>query len=220
MSRPDATAAAALDAQTIRPVFFAFLDFDGDPVRANTSGRTIELTGTGNVDLDGFTFDGVDPSVVDIGPVRMKEGGSETVRVKLSGLVGIDDAILAAIGDEANWMGRVAQLWRMIRDEHGTQAGAIQHYYTGYMTAASIAGDPKSQTIELSIESYLAALTDASNRTYLSQADFDPGDQSARAAIALANGVSGSQLLGNVPTPGVGGGGGGDNFSSPYELLK
>jgi hypothetical protein len=38
------------------------------------------------------------------------------------------------------------------------------------------------------IESYLAALTSASNRTYLDQERYDAGDLSARAAIAIANG--------------------------------
>jgi hypothetical protein len=78
----------------------------------------------------------------------------------------------------------------MIRDENGTQRGAIQHYYTGYMTSLSIEGDASAQTIRLSIEGYLSAFNQASNRTYLDQELFDPGDQSAVAAIAIANGTS------------------------------
>lgn len=206
MSRMDAAAAAALDAETIRPVFFAYLDFAGDPLRANTSGASLTLPSVGDPDLDGLTFDGINPKMVDIGPVRMKDGGSDTVRAKLSGLVGIDDALLAVIGNPANWQGRTARLWRMIRDEHGTQQGAIQHYYTGYMVAVSIGGDPTSQTIEVAIESYLAAFADASNRSYLDQEAFDPGDLSARAAIAIANGISGSPLVASTPNPGVGSG--------------
>lgn len=214
MSRPDTAASAALDAQVIRPVWFAHLHFLGDPLRANTSGTVITPIGTGKPELDGVTFDGIDPTLVEIGPVRMKEGGSETVRVKLSGLVGLDDELLAIIGDKSKWQGRTAQLWRMIRDEHGTQAGGIQHYYTGWMTACSISGNPQSQTIELAIESYLSAFSAASNRTYLCQEDFDPGDLSARVAIALANGVSGNPLVANTPTPGVVGGG----FDFDYRL--
>lgn len=213
----DAAAAAALAGDVIRPVFFAYLDFVGDPLRANTSGHSIAFGPMADPDLSGAVFDGIDPKVVSIGPVRMKDGGSETVRAKLSGIVGLDDELLAIVGNPANWQGRTARLWRMIRDEHGNQAGALQHYYTGYMVAVSIGGSPTSQTIEVSIESYLAAFADASNRTYLDQEAFDPGDYSARAAIALANGISGNPLVALTPTPGVGGGGG---FDTPYGQLE
>ncbi|MFS0771032.1 hypothetical protein [Sphingomonas sp. 1P08PE] len=199
MSRPDAAASLALDAQVIRPVFFCYLDILGDPLRANTSGHTIAFTGTGNTDLDGFSFDGIDPTVVDIGPVRNKDGGSDSVTAKLSGLVTLDSALLNIVGNKANWQGRTGQLWRMIRDENGTQRGAVQHYFTGWMTSLTIGGSPESQTINLTIQSYLAAYTAASNRTYLDQETFDPGDLSARAAIAIANGNSGSPIIGNTP---------------------
>ncbi|GGB15167.1 hypothetical protein GCM10011380_00720 [Sphingomonas metalli] len=208
MSRPDAAASAALDAQIIRPVFFCYLDILGDPLRANTSGHSVSFTSTGNADLDGFTFDGIDPTVVDVGPVRNKDGGSDSVTAKLSGLVSLDADLLNVIGNKANWQGRTARLWRMIRDEYGTQRGALQPYYTGWMTSLTIAGAPESQTINLTIQSYLAAYSQASNRTYLDQETFDPGDLSARASIAIANGVSGSAIIDNTPV----GYGGGVNF--------
>ncbi|KTT72614.1 hypothetical protein [Sphingomonas endophytica] len=199
MSRPDAAASAALDLQVIRPVFFAYLDILGDPLRACTAGRSLVVQGTGDSELDGFTFDGIDPTVVDIGPVRAKDGGSEAVTAKLSGILTLDAGLLALIGDGATWQGRTARLWRMIRDEDGVQRGAIQSYYTGWMTALSITGDPVGgQTINLTIEAYLAAYSQASNRSYQDQELFDPGDLSARAAIAIANGNSGSPLIDNT----------------------
>jgi hypothetical protein len=208
MSRMDTAAAAALGAQVIRPVFFAYLDILGDPLRANTSGASITITGTPDPDLN-QTFDGLDPTIVDIGPVRMKDGGSDAVSAKLSGIVQLDEALLNILGDPANWQGRTARLWRMIRDANGTQQGAIQHYYTGYMIALEIGGSPEGQTIEITIESYLAAFSQASNRTYLDQASFDPGDLSARAAIAIANGISGNPTISNTPTYGGQAGSGG-----------
>jgi hypothetical protein len=205
MGRMDATAATALDAQTIRPAFFAFLDIDGDPLRANTSGKTISFTGTGDSDLDSYDYEGIDPTVVDVGAVRQKEGGSEPVTAKLSGLVGLDTTLLNLIGDRTKWQGRTARLWRMIRDEDRTQRGAIQHYYTGYMVALDVVGeDDGSQTIELTIESYLAAFSQASNRSYLDQESFDPDDLSAKAAVAIANGTSGNPLISNTPVGGFG----------------
>lgn len=200
MSRPDAAASAALDAPVIRPVFFCYLDIVGDPLRACTAGRSYSFSGTGDPDLDGFSFDGVDPTVVDIGPVRNKDGGADSVTAKLSGIVTLDADLLNIVGNKANWQGRTARLWRMIRDENGDQRGAVQHYYTGWMTSLAIGGSPESQTINLTIESYLAAFSKASGRTYLDQETFDPGDLSARAAIAVANGMSGSPLVSNTPT--------------------
>lgn len=199
MSRPDAAASAAIDAQTIRPVFFCYLDIVGDPLRACTAGKSIAFAQTGDPDLDGFTYDGIDPTVVDIGPVRSKDGGADSVTAKLSGIIVLDAELLNTIGNRANWQGRTARLWRMIRDEDRQQRGAVQHYYTGWMTALDIAGEPGNQTINLTIQSYLAAYSQASNRTYLDQATFDPGDLSARAAIAIANGISGSPLVSNTP---------------------
>lgn len=198
MSRPDAAAAAALNASVIRPVFFCYLDVLGDPLRATTAGKSLSFIGTGDADLDGFTYDGIDPTFVDIGPVRNKDGGSDSVTAKLSGLVTLDADLLNTIGNRANWQGRTARLWRMIRDELGNQQGAIQHYYTGWMTSLNVTGTPGNQTIDLTIESYLAAYTQASNRSYLDQQSFDPGDESARATIAIANGNSGNPATNNT----------------------
>lgn len=190
MSRPDATAAAALEGEVIRPGFFAYLDILGDPIRVTTVGFNMAMSGTGYPEMDGQTFLGIDGSFTDIGEVRMKEGGSDRVTAKLSGLREIDNDTLNTIGDPANWQGREAMLWRLIRDVNGSAQGALQHYYTGYMVGLQIGGSPQEQTIEIAIESYLAAFSQASNRTYLDQTKYDPGDHSARAAIAIANGNS------------------------------
>lgn len=217
MSRMDSTAAAALTARVIRPVFFAYLDIVGDPLRACTAEMSLQPFGSGDSDLDGQVFDALNPTIVDIGPVAMKSGGSDSLTARLSGIVGLDDALLAVIGNKANWQGRVARLWRMIRDENGAQQGAIQHYYTGYMVALDVEGSPESQTINLTIESYLVAFSQASNRTYLDQDRFDPGDLSAKAAIAIANGISGNPLISNTP---VGAGAGSFGGGSGGRILR
>lgn len=199
MSRMDATASAALNARIVRPVFFVYLDIIGDPLRACTAETSLQVTGSADPDLNGHVFDALNPTFVDIGPVAMKSGGSDSVTAQLSGIVGLDDDLLGVIGNRANWQGRPARLWRMIRDENGSQRGAIQHYYTGYMVALDIGGSAESQTINLTIESYLVAFSQASNRTYLDQESYDPGDLSAKAAIAIANGISGNPIVSNTP---------------------
>lgn len=208
MSLPDTTFSAALDADVIKPVWFAWLDIAGDPVRANTSGRDITPTGTGDTDLDGQLFFGITARLVSVSPVRAREGGSETVTAQLSGIQGLDADDLALLADPAAWRGRDARLWCIIRNAANVQQGGFYPYYTGKMVALTHRGDARGQTISVTIESYLAVFSSPSNRTYLDQARYDPGDESARASIAIANGNYG----GARATSGSSGSGGGGDF--------
>jgi hypothetical protein len=204
VSLPDATHVAALSAEVIKPVWFGWLDIDDDPVRANTSGADITPTGTGDADLDDLLFSGISARFVSVTPVRLKEGGSETVVAELSGIQGIDPESLAMLSDPASWRGRDARLWRTIRNAANVQQGGFHAYYTGKMVALSHSGNSEGQRIRITIESYLAVFASASNRSYLDQGTFDSGDESARASIAIANGN-----YTNAPTGSTGGGGGG-----------
>ncbi len=194
MSLPDATASAAMGASVLKPVWFLYLDVVSDPVRANSSGEDLTITGSGLVDLNG-TYIGVDSRVLSVSPVRMKPGGSETVTVKLSGIRGLDDDDRALLANPANWQSRVARLWRMIRDEANVQQGAIQHYHTGFMMGLAHVGNAVELTLDLSIESYLAAFNAASGRSYADQEAFDEQDLSPRAAFSMANGNTSSTVI-------------------------
>jgi hypothetical protein len=202
MSRPDATAGAQLEQDVVKPVWLGYLDFLGDPTRANTSGRDLTPTGTGDTDLDGHLFGGLSAELIDISPVKAGLGGSSTVVATLSGIPGLDD-VMDLIGDKANWQGRPFRLWRIIRNAANVQQGAIQHYYTGYMTAAQVFAGGDSQKLSIEIETYLAAFGRASNRTYMSQEKYDAGDLSAKAAIAIANGNGSNPATSNTDTVGV-----------------
>jgi len=210
MSLPDAAHAGALSLEVIKPVFFAWLDFVGDPVRANTSGHNITPAGTGDPELDGFEFLGISAKFVDVSPVKFKEGGSDTVTASLSGIVGLDHDTLALIQDPANWRGRTARLWRVIRNAANVQQGGFHAYYTGRMVNLKHQGTADGQVLMVQIETYLAAFSEASNRTYLDQELYDAGDLSARASIAIANGnYTGAPTRsgGSFGGGGVGGGG-------------
>lgn len=202
MSLPDSTAAAAMSADVVRPVWFAFLDFATEPLRANSSGQDITVSGSSQPDLDG-DYIGVDPRFVSISPVRVSPGGSDTVTARLSGLRGLDDEDRILLADPANWQGRTVRLWRLIRNAAGEQQGGIQHYYTGYMMALSHIGSASGLVLELAIESYLAAFGQASGRTYLDQEAFDEEDLSGRAALAIANGNMSSPLIGGAGGAGL-----------------
>lgn len=208
MSLPDATASAALGGAVVKPIWFVYLDFLGDPFRANTSGYNVNIAGSGQPDLDG-TYDGVSHKFVEISDIKVQPGGSDTVTAKLSNLPGLDDAMRAYLADRANWQGRVARMWRIIRNGDGVQQGGVQHYYTGYMMSLSHASANEQLTIRLTIESYLAAFTAPSNRTYQHQGEFDELDLSPAAAAAIANGNNSSSLIGGAGNGGWGQGGGG-----------
>ncbi len=191
MSGPDVAARGALDADVRRVATFCFLDIAGEPVRVTDAPYPVTFAGTGDEDLDGFTFDPVNPDVVTVTPVKNKTGGSDSVTLTLSGLVGVDDELLDAIAVRANYQGRDARLWKMMLDpETLAPIGAVWPYFTGYMSVPKIVGDRASQTVQMTVETYLAFFGQASNRTYLDQADFDPGDKSAELSIAIANGAS------------------------------
>jgi len=190
-SRPDVAAQGALSADVRRPVTFAFLDLKSEPVRVTNAPYNVTFTGTGDEDLDGFTFQAVDPRFVSIGPVKAKESGSDTLTLTLSGLAGVDDELMTELGDRANYVGRDCRLWRAMLDPQDlTRIGAVWGYYTGYMSVPRITGDRLTQVINLEVETYLAFFGQASNRTYLDQQEFDPGDRSAELAIAIANGAN------------------------------
>ncbi|NLS28154.1 hypothetical protein S2M10_31630 [Sphingomonas sp. S2M10] len=188
--KPDNAAQAALAASVRRPVDFAFLDIAGAPMRVTNAPYDITFTGTGDEDLDGFTFEALDPRFVSVGDVKLSEKGADTVTLKLSGLASIDDETMNEIGDRQRWQGRDARLWKgMLDPKTLSQLGAVWCYHTGVMAVPRVLGSAESQVIELDVEGYLAWFTQASNRTYLTQSDFDPGDQSAALAIAIANGA-------------------------------
>lgn len=190
-SRPDSAAQAALAADIRRPVTFAFLDFANEPIRVTNAPYSFTFSGTGDEDLDGFTFNAVDPRVVSIGPVKAREGGSDTLTLQLSGLAGVDDELMTELGNRTNYAGRDCRLWRAMLDPTDLRRiGAIWDYFTGYMSVPRITGDRQTQTINLEVETYLSFFGQASNRTYLDQQSYDPGDRSAELSIAIANGAN------------------------------
>lgn len=213
MSLPDPTASAALSQTVIKPLYFIFMDFLPAPVLCNTSGADITPEGTGIVELDGNTFLGVAGQFMDLSPIKTGDGGSKTVTAKLSGipLDAVDEEILDVLDDPTKWRARDAEVWQVIRNSANIQQGGFRRWSSGSMVALKHGGDPKGLTVEVQIEGYLSVLSEASNRTYLEQELFDPGDLSARAAIGIANGSFSRALVeggaSNIPDPWAGYGG-------------
>lgn len=202
MPELDATAKAALDGTAFSPAWFIWLDIDGDPLRVTTFGQDVAFTGTGDTDLDGNTFRAFGGELLEVSDVGNSDSGSETLTVTLSGIVNIDTTLVNDIGDKSLWQGRTARIWCRIYDGSGTTAqGAIFPVYTGYMSSVSFTAAPQGQTIRLNIENYLAFFSEASNRSYLNQKDYDAADTSAAATLAASNGLRRN----SGATPGGGG---------------
>lgn len=183
---------------TVRPFWVGYIDIDGDEVRVTTLPNHLLPTGTGDADLDGFTFESLPAAFVDITPVVHSVEGSDTVTATLSGIPGGDSSFLTALATPANWRGRVARLWRGLADANFSPT-IIEGYYTGYIMDCQFSGGPGGQTVSLTIENYLAVLSTARNRTYQDQAEHDPTDISAARIRAAANGI---QTATGVPAGG------------------
>lgn len=206
----DSTAKAALNSH-FATAWYIFIDINTDPLRITTGPANVTFASTGDTDLDGHTFTAFGGELIDVGDVNNSDTGSNTLTITLSGIVGLDTTLLNDIGDKTLWQGRTARLWFQLYDPTGTTTkGAIVQYYTGYMSSVKLLAAPNQQQIQVSVENYLAYTTQASNRSYLNQADYDSGDVSAAATIAAANGARPGTTVGSSSggggTPGAGNG--------------
>jgi hypothetical protein len=194
----DATTQAALEAQTLYWRALLYADFSGDVLRG-TTGLYDKTVSSSDTELNG-TYESFSNNIIEVGAVKHNESGSDTVAVSMSGLIVNNVSFLTLIGDKSKWQGRAARLWFYCADANETQVGSIIPYYTGYMNDITISGDPKSQTVTLTIENYLVSLAGAPNKTLLQQSIYDSGDLSAAASIAAANGMVGAGFSGATGT--------------------
>lgn len=191
MSNVNGAVQAVIEGQVVNARWVCYLDVDTDPLRATTGLYNKAFSGTGDVDLDGYTFESYPAELISVSEVQHDESGSNQVSVSMSGLIVNNEAFLNLIGDRTKWQGRTARLWWYVVDGNETQITSnVYGYYTGYMNDVTINGSPESQSITMTIEHYLATLTVTSNKTYAMQREFDSGDYSADASVAVANGTS------------------------------
>lgn len=190
MAELDTTAKSAVESGGFARADFIYLDIGTEPLRVTTFGQDVTFSGTGDSDLDGHTFVSFGGELIEISDVADTDTGSDTRAISLSGIVSIDNELVNAIGDKSLWQGRLCRTWFQLYDETGaTKQGAIVADYTGYMSSVDFDGQPSGQTLTLSAEKYLSFFSQASNRSYLGQKDYDANDNSAAATIAAANGM-------------------------------
>lgn len=207
MSNLSPTLQTAIEAPLVYARWVCYLDVVGDPLRASTGLYDKTFSGTGDPDLDGYTYSSYPSDLISVSEVQHDEAGSNQVSVSMSGLIVNNIDFLNTIGNRSNWQGRTARLWWYVVDANENQVGEVYGYYTGYMNDIMINGSPDSQTITMTIEHYLVTLTATTNKTYQMQKEYDSGDESAARSIAAANGANKAGL--SAP---FGGGGGRDEF--------
>lgn len=210
----DAATLAALGQEIVYVQWFAWMDIDGDPVRAVSGVQDIVFApgATGDPDLDSHTFFAIPSELVEISDVGHSEGGSDTVTARLRGLPVEDGGLLDIVGQKTKWRKREARLWFRVLEpinDPPTQFNAlpIQRYYSGYLINLSVETSADEQVIVATIENYQAALSEGSGLTYLHQSEFDPGDKSAEQTLAAANGMHKAGVSGSVGGGSRGGGG-------------
>ena len=132
----------ALQAAIEEPIVYArwvcYLDVVGDPLRATTGLYDKTFSGTGDADLNGYTYTPYPPDLIGVSEVQHDEAGSNQVSVTMSGLIVNNADFLNTIGNRSNWQGRTARLWWYVVDQNENQIGEVYGYYTGYMNDISI----------------------------------------------------------------------------------
>lgn len=214
MATPGATEVAGLKSHAktgFHLVRLVYLDFVGDPLYATDCPfGSLTFSATGDADLDN-TFLAIEPDLQSISPITHTSENTNTVQMTLTGLITFDSALMTLIGNRSNWAGREAVIWYVLFDADAGQVGVPWRHYTGRMVNAEYGGDDGIGTITVSAENYLASLSEASNRSYMDQEDFDAGDLSAAATLAAVN-------RRNPLDPSAGGGGGGG--PSPWKRVN
>ena len=177
---------------TLFPTVLLFADFVDLPIRGAMAPYPITvpagLAGAG-ADAAGHVFDTVNEQALSIGAVEYDDGSSGTLTLTLRATPD-EPALLAALDDQALYVGRRVRLWLGLTDGAGTMV-AISARYTGFMSVPAQTVDAESGTLEIAmeVENWAALFGAAPARTWLMQKQIDAGDLSADVSIG---GVGGS----------------------------
>ncbi|MCU0892110.1 MAG: hypothetical protein MUE77_10265 [Sandarakinorhabdus sp.] len=169
-------------------------DFADSPVLAAMSPMPISVP----ADLPeagvaaGLTFDVANTDVLQVSPVSSGAGGFDSFTATF--FADPDNPqLIDAVNDPTLYSGRDIALWMVTANAAGV-ANGIEPIFAGTMAQPSESISADGWTLSMVCESYLALLSGAQNRTYLSQKIYDAGDESAAATLAVGSnspGVSG-----------------------------
>lgn len=213
---------AALASDVVYMAFIIRLDILGDPVLIWTGTRDYKPVGTGDAALDGLTFEGMG-AIGKIGNIVDGRGGSQAVKLTLSGIDISSPLLRQVVGDNRTWQFRQAWIWIATLNADYEVIGVPFRVKTGRMDQMPVGkSGRKGDYVSVTIESHQAYASDVLNTKYSEQKDIDPTDTSQNYVHDLANkpavigGASasspaGSALAGSAGRP--------RNYSSVNNLL-
>lgn len=176
----------ALQGATIRPVLIGRLDIKDDPVTAWTGPGIFAPTSTGDVALDGQTFDPLG-AFVDVTNVAEDQGMGQPVVLKLTAHDLDDVALRQIIRDKRQWRGRRAWLWLGLIDaDNKTVVSDPVRIKTGLMTKIIVKRDKTGASIDVTIDVDAANARQAAFRL-VDHVRYFPGDQFSNFIVKLAN---------------------------------
>ena len=169
------------------------LDFESEPVFVWTGIHPIAVSGSGDPDLDGNTFETLANGVAgDIGENTFSYSGSTEMTVSLGVPADPGIAMTAASIYRSEYLARSAILWRAVlyrpTDPLGEPTWVWRRIRTGKMDKLEITNDGSQHNFILTIEAHQANISNASNQTYLNQRYYDPSDSSQDYSTSIANG--------------------------------
>lgn len=212
---------ATLASANIVTALMMRLEFASETIFVWTGSHPIAPTGSGEIELDGNTFESIVEGVlVDIGENAFSYTGSDAFEMAVGLPNNPSTAITNAEIFKEEYQGRNAIIWRAIMLPSGDPLGAsvwvFKRIRTGVMDTVQTTNDGQSHIFKLTIESHQARISQATGQTWLDQPRYDPNDTSQRHAAALANGDPAPSKSDGTISPGGGGGGGG----GLYNMLK
>lgn len=206
-------------ADVVRPLFVAWLDFTVDPIRAWTGPGDFSPSSTGDTDLDGNTFLGVEGAVA-MSEIHEGLSGTSPLTITYSAHNLTAPGLLQIVADDRIWLKRKAVVWvAFLQDDQASVHPEVERLFAGVMVNADSTrkfGEPAK--LEITMDLNLRKSGDATTRL-TDHKRFNATDTATTRIVQLANGTLNSVQF-NPRTSGGGAGpgsnsrsgGGGRNF--------
>lgn len=135
--------ADVLAAAVVRPVTVGWLNFASDPIYGWTGHGALAPTGTGDADLDGFTFLEIE-GAVELSEVQHDRGMGGPITITFAaGEMASEPAVLQLVADRRAFLGRRAKLWRMfLAADESAVLPEFYVLYNGVMVSAETVRQP------------------------------------------------------------------------------
>lgn len=171
------------------PVWFLWMDVEGDPLYAHTGQGSITFAEgeTGDPALDGHTFEGLGVFAM-MGDIQESENGSGPMQLTLMGVDPDEPGFKPLIADRRRWQHRRAVVWFSYINEDMT--GLVDYperEKTGRLDGLEVTHNQDTCTISINIEGFAASSGPPLASKYADQPDIDPSDISMSWVADLSN---------------------------------